>query len=78
MNICIGGPWHGSKLLVFEKHEKFFKVIDKNSKSSSTYFKRRVKVENTVYIFWVSDEIIDLEAYELIKKYVHGNFVFID
>ena len=78
MNICIGGPWHGSMLLAQGRFEKFFKVKDSHSKTVTTYVKRKVKVEKTVYIFWVSDNIRDLEACELIKKYLSGNFVFID
>lgn len=78
MNICIGGPWHGSKLLTHGKHEKFFQVKDSHSKLSSSYFKKKVKVKNAIYTFWVSDEIMDYEAQELIKKYLHEKFIFID
>ncbi len=55
MNICIGGPWHGSKLLGNVSHEKFFKIKGSTSNSITTYLKKIVKFKNEEYVFWVSD-----------------------
>lgn len=71
MNICIGGPWHGSKLLASRDHQEFFKINDKKIKLLTTYIKKVIKVGDTVCIFWVSNELSDDKASELIKPYLN-------
>jgi len=74
MNICIGGPWHGSKLLGNVSHEKFFKIKGSTSNSITTYFKKIVKFKNEKYVFWVSDELLDMQADEIIRGYLVKKF----
>ena len=50
MNICIGGPWHGSKLLGND-NKKSFKVKGKLPNSTTNYFKRKIQFKNVFYIF---------------------------
>ncbi|MBP2543564.1 hypothetical protein J2769_000758 [Acinetobacter guillouiae] len=69
MNICIGGPWHGSKLLGND-NKKSFKVKGKLPNSTTNYFKRKIQFKNVFYIFWVSDELMLLDENEIIKIFL--------
>ena len=69
MNICIGGPWHGSKLLGSD-NKKSFKVKGKLPDSTTNYFKRKIQFKNVFYIFWVSDELMLLDENEIIKNFL--------
>jgi hypothetical protein len=72
MNICIGGPWHGSKLLGHD-NKKSFKVKANQSDSVTNYSKRKIKFKNEFYIFWVADELMILDENEIIKTYLLKN-----
>jgi hypothetical protein len=78
MNICIGGPWHGSRVLAPRKHEKAFHVKDNSSEQITTYLKTKIKTRDEIYIFWVSKEIDNLEMTEQLKKYIYDDFVITD
>lgn len=69
MNICIGGPWHGSKLLGRSGPRKTFKVKDSNSGIVINYFKKKVMVKGKLHIFWLSQDLNHIETDEIVKKY---------
>lgn len=72
MDICIGGPWNGSKVLKNQIYGKnSFKIKDKNTTILTTYARRLVSIEKIKYVFWISTSITDSEAIELIKKYIN-------
>lgn len=71
MNICIGGPWHGSMLLASRDHQELFKINDRKTKSLTTYIKKEIKVGDRVCLFWVSKELSEIDASELIKPYLN-------
>ncbi|WP_333668620.1 hypothetical protein [Acinetobacter guillouiae] len=79
MDICIGGPWHRCKLLgQSNDHEKFFKIKDNKSKVVSTYNKKIINVRDVSYVFWVCDELMEIESHKIIKDYLHEKFIFMD
>lgn len=69
MNICIGGCWHGSKLLKNEERE-YFLAKDKITGRPTTYARSVLKVDKELYIFWIADNLNHLEANEKIKNYL--------
>lgn len=71
MNICIGGPWDGAKLLGRAGYKKTFNIKDKISGRIVVYFKRRIIVQNKSYIFWLSDDVKHIKNDEIIKKYFY-------
>ncbi len=71
MNICIGGTWHGSKLLENSSNKKSFTVKDKTTGIVLTYFIKEIMSRNCSYVFWVSDNISEIQANEFIAKYIN-------
>ncbi|KAF1020416.1 MAG: hypothetical protein GAK29_03638 [Acinetobacter bereziniae] len=71
MNICIGGPWNGSRLLGSMGHKKSFKVKGTVPDLITVYIKKKIEVKNSIYIFWVSDELMDIDANEIINTYLY-------
>lgn len=55
-------------------HEKFFKIKGSTSNSITTYLKKIVKFKNEKYVFWVSDELLDMQADEIIRGYLVKKF----
>ena len=68
MNICIGGCWHGSKLLKDQKSDRF-SAKDNNTGRFITYKRFRVDFRGETYVFWVENTLSHLEANEKIKFY---------
>lgn len=71
MNFCIGGPWNGSKLLGKVNYKKSFKVKNASSNLVTTYIKKKVFVQDKSFVFWVADELLDIQANEMIKSYLY-------
>ncbi|MDM1247876.1 hypothetical protein ACFODO_20475 [Acinetobacter sichuanensis] len=69
MNICIGGCWHGSKLLKDEENG-YFLAKDKVTGKPTTYERAVLKVGEEMYVFWIADDLSHLEANEKIKIYL--------
>ena len=53
MNICIGGPWNGCKLLG-DSHDKSFKVKDNKLQRIVKYNRKIIHIKKNVYIFWMN------------------------
>lgn len=77
MNICIGGPWHGSQLLG-DSAENNFTVKDKISMKKVKYNKKIIQMKNDVYIFWISVELSESEASTFISEYLREYFIKAD
>lgn len=70
MNICIGGPWNGAKLLGKSQKKDSFIVKDRQTNLITTYYKHKIKSKNEILIFWISEDLIEQDTYELIKLYL--------
>jgi len=75
MDICIGGPWHGSVVLPAKTQKKHFKVTDSFGKS--ILYKRKLIIVGSRYLkFWLdsnlsNDQVNDLLV-SIIHKYING------
>lgn len=69
MNICIGGCWHGSKVLKDQK-SNYFLAKDKTTGQAVTYERFVVTWKENSHIFWVSNDLNSLEAQDKIKDYL--------
>lgn len=67
MDICIGGPWHGSKFLtnISQKSERF-KAKDEFG-NIVRYNKKIIQVGNRRLAFWVDSSLSIEEVRELIE-----------
>lgn len=68
MNICIGGPWHGSKVLnSTNEDEWYFKARDKSGELI-TYNKTEIKLGSKNHIFWIESTLTFQQTNELLNK----------
>lgn len=76
MNICIGGPWHGSKFLTSgsPKSDRF-KVKDQ-SRQVITYIKRIIRAETRPLIFWIDSTLTEDQVSDFLEDYLRTRFVF--
>lgn len=68
MNVCIGGPWHGSKVLKCPSRKGWFSVKD-SSGNAIKYQRREVKVGNRSCMFWIESSLTLQQTDELIEKF---------
>lgn len=64
MNICIGGPWHGSKVLKCPSLKGWFSVKDSFG-NTIKYEKRETIIGNKSYIFWIESSLTLLQKDEI-------------
>ena len=69
MNICIGGCWHGSKLLVDQK-TNYFLAKDRATSKPTRYRRLEVVWMNHPQTFWVADNLNRLEVTQKIQPYL--------
>ena len=69
MNICIGGCWHGSKLLVDQK-TNYFLAKDRATSKPTRYRRLEVVLMNHPQTFWVADNLNRLEVTQKIQPYL--------
>ena len=70
MNICIGGCWHGSKLLQNQKSNSFV-VKDKNTGEVTVYERFSIWIAEERHTFWVADFLGYTDAKERIMLYLN-------
>lgn len=70
MNICIGGSWHGSKLLKGQKSNQFL-AKDKITGQPMIYERFILKFENEIHTFWIENTLSRLEASEKMMFYLN-------
>ncbi|MDM1765741.1 MULTISPECIES: hypothetical protein [Acinetobacter] len=71
MNICIGGCWHGSKLLVDQK-TNYFLAKDRATSKPTRYRRFEVIWMNNPQVFWVADNLSHVEINQKIEVYLAG------
>lgn len=69
MNICIGGCWHGSKLLKDQKSNHFL-AKDKISGEFTTYERFTVQYAEKPQVFWIANSLSRLEVNEKVMPYL--------
>ncbi|WP_174492569.1 hypothetical protein [Acinetobacter sp. Marseille-Q1623] len=69
MNICIGGCWHGSKLLVDQKSD-YFLAKDRVTSKPTRYERLQILCTNEIKNFWVADSLNCLEITHKIQPYL--------
>ena len=70
MNICIGGCWHGSKLLADQK-TNYFLAKDRATSKPTRYRRLEVVWMNHPQTFWVADNLNRLEVTQKIQPYLN-------
>lgn len=75
MDVCIGGPWNGSKVLKCNSQKEHFNVKDSYGKLI-TYERRRITIGNRNLTFWFDISLPNEQAKELLaivsQKYGKG------
>lgn len=67
MDICVGGPWHGSKFLITSSQKsEWFKAKDQCGKTT-TYNKKIIKVGTKRLTFWIDSELTTDQVIELLE-----------
>jgi hypothetical protein len=61
----------GMAVSCLEKYKKSFKVKNASSNLVTTYIKKKVFVQDQSFVFWVADELLDIQANEMIKSYLY-------
>ncbi|AWL28989.1 hypothetical protein A7P53_00230 [Acinetobacter defluvii] len=69
MNICIGGCWHGSKLLSVPK-ANYFLAKDRLTSKPTRYNRLEIVWLDHPKIFWVADNLNNLEITQKIQPYL--------
>ncbi|WP_288497435.1 hypothetical protein [uncultured Acinetobacter sp.] len=68
MDLCIGGPWNGCRLL--GENENYSFRIRVNKSYSTTYFRKEIIYNNSVLVFWIADGLSNLQSDEIIENYL--------
>lgn len=72
MNICIGGCWHGSKLLT-NGNSRYFHVNGSKPGDVGTRYKRfEARYRGRKYIFWVDRLLSHEEVNQKILPYLNN------
>ncbi|WP_174492726.1 hypothetical protein [Acinetobacter sp. Marseille-Q1623] len=69
MNICIGGCWHGSKLLSDQK-TNYFLAKDRVTSKPTKYRRLEVICMNNSKTFWIAVDLNRLEVKKKIQPYL--------
>lgn len=72
MNICLGGPWHGSKVLKCPGRKGWFNVKDATG-ASFRYKKKLITIGSKTYLFWVESNLTILQIDVMIDKIKYLN-----
>ncbi|EPF74662.1 hypothetical protein [Acinetobacter rudis] len=68
MNICLGGPWHGSKILKDNNEDElYFKARDKSG-ALITYNKTEIKLGSRLHVFWVESTLTFQQTNDLLNS----------
>ncbi len=67
MNICLGGPWHGSKVLKCPSRKGWFSVKE-SSGNIITYEKREIRIGTRSFVCWIDSSLSFQQTNELIDK----------
>lgn len=70
MNICLGGPWHGSQILKCPGKKGWFCVKD-SSGNSIKYIKKQIKIGDKLHFFWVESNLTFLQIDVMIDKLLY-------
>lgn len=69
MDICIGGPWDGSRILKSKSPRKRFILKDSTGRPI-TYERRLIKHGEEELFFWIDTNLNLHEVNEKLKKYL--------
>lgn len=68
MNICIGGPWDGCKLLGRSRRRTFKITDDKNI--TTVYHKKIINMQGNIKVFWIADGMSNLHSEQNLQHYL--------
>ncbi|MDQ8937271.1 hypothetical protein [Acinetobacter rudis] len=69
MDICIGGPWNGCKILRgSSQYRSRFTVRDEITGNLVKYKKSKIQLGSKNYTFWISSNLTDDEVDNILRK----------